>query len=405
MTSKLVLVLNCGSSSLKFAILNAENGNEKLSGLAECFYLPDTRIKWTLNGQKGSASLGAGGAHQQALDFIVDKLLKPNPELMANLCAVGHRVVHGGEHFTQSALIDESVIQGIEDCASLAPLHNPAHLVGIASARQSFPDLPQVAVFDTAYHQSMPESAYLYAIPYHLYRDHGIRRYGMHGTSHYFIAQQAAARLNKPVDTLNIISCHLGNGASVCAIKNGESVDTSMGLTPLEGLVMGTRSGDIDPAIIFHLHDTLGYSTDRINTMLTKESGLLGLTEQSSDCRFAEENYHQLPAAKRALDIFCYRLAKYIAGYGCAMDGQLDAIVFTGGIGENSGMVRELTLSRLSLMGLRLDPEANLAARFGNAGCITTPDSTPAWVIPTNEEWVIARDALALSDQSRSAQQ
>ncbi|GHA20854.1 acetate kinase [Oceanisphaera arctica] len=406
MTSKLVLVLNCGSSSLKFAILDAESGNERLSGIAECFYLPDTRIKWTLDGHKGSASLGAGAAHQQALDFIVDKLLMQNPVLMANLCAVGHRVVHGGEQFTQSVLIDESVIQGIEDCASLAPLHNPAHLVGIASARRSFPELPQVAVFDTAFHQSMPEPAYLYAIPYHLYREHGIRRYGMHGTSHYFIAQQAAERLNKPLAELNIISCHLGNGASVCAIKNGESVDTSMGLTPLEGLVMGTRSGDIDPAIIFHLHDTLGYSTDRINTMLTKESGLLGLTEHSSDCRFAEENYDQLPEAKRALDIFCYRLAKYIAGYGCALDGRLDAIVFTGGIGENSGLVRELTLSKLSLLGVKLDPEANLAARFGKAGRITTADSTPAWVIPTNEEWVIAQDALALSsEQHLSAQQ
>ncbi|PSJ44743.1 acetate kinase [Zobellella endophytica] len=399
MTSKLVLVLNCGSSSLKFAILDAESGSEKLSGLAECFYLPEARIKWKLDSEKGNAELGAGAAHQQALDFIVQNLLSPNPELMANLTAIGHRVVHGGEQFTRSALIDEAVIKGIEDCASLAPLHNPAHLVGIASARKSFPALPQVAVFDTAFHQTMPEQAYLYAIPYRLYREHGIRRYGMHGTSHYFIAQEAARVLNKPVAELNIISCHLGNGASVCAIKNGESVDTSMGLTPLEGLVMGTRSGDLDPAIIFHLHDVLGYSTDRINTLLTKESGLLGLTEQSSDCRFAEDNYHSLPEARRALDIFCYRLAKYIAGYGCALDGRLDAIVFTGGIGENSALVRELTLSRLALFGIALDPDANLAARFGKAGRITADGSLPVWVLPTNEEWVIAQDALALSRQ------
>lgn len=397
MTNKLVLVLNCGSSSLKFAILDAENGSEKLSGLAECFYLPDARIKWKLNGEKGSAELGAGAAHQQALDFIVASLLNPNPELLQGLVAVGHRVVHGGEQFTSSVLIDDTVIKGIEDCASLAPLHNPAHLVGIASARKSFPALPQVAVFDTAFHQTMPEQAYLYAIPYSLYREHGIRRYGMHGTSHYFIAQEAAGVLNRPVGELNIISCHLGNGASVCAIKNGESVDTSMGLTPLEGLVMGTRSGDIDPAIIFHLHDVLGYSTDRINTLLTKESGLLGLTENSSDCRFAEDNYHHLPEARRALDIFCYRLAKYIAGYTCALDGRLDAIVFTGGIGENSALVRELTLSRLALLGVTLDGDANLAARFGKAGCISQPGSLPVWVLPTNEEWVIAQDALALS--------
>ncbi|WP_375055787.1 acetate kinase [Zobellella sp. DQSA1] len=399
MTSKLVLVLNCGSSSLKFAILDAETGDEQLSGLAECFYLPEARIKWKLNGEKGSAELGAGAAHQQALDFIVHSLLAPNPELMHNLTAIGHRVVHGGEQFTRSVLIDESVIKGIEDCASLAPLHNPAHLVGIASARKSFPELPQVAVFDTAFHQTMPEQAYLYAIPYQLYREHGIRRYGMHGTSHYFIAQETASMLGKPVTELNIISCHLGNGASVCAIKNGESVDTSMGLTPLEGLVMGTRSGDIDPAIIFHLHDVLGYSTDRINTMLTKESGLLGLTENTSDCRFAEDNYHSLPEAKRALDIFCYRLAKYISGYSCALDGRLDGIVFTGGIGENSALVRELTLSYLGLLGFKLDADANLAARFGKAGRITTEGSTPAWVLPTNEEWVIAQDALALSGQ------
>ncbi len=404
MTSKLVLVLNCGSSSLKFAILDAESGEEKLSGLAECFYLPDARIKWKLDGHKGSAELGAGAAHQQALDFIEQQLLAPHPELVNNLVAIGHRVVHGGEQFTQSVLIDDAVIKGIEDCASLAPLHNPAHLIGIASARRSFATLPQVAVFDTAFHQSMPERAYLYALPYHLYRDQGIRRYGMHGTSHYFIAQQAAILLDKPLAELNIISCHLGNGASVCAIKNGQSVDTSMGLTPLEGLVMGTRSGDIDPAIIFHLHDTLGYSTARINDMLTKESGLLGLTERSSDCRFVEDNYDQLPEAKRALDLACYRLAKYIAGYSCAMDGRLDGIVFTGGIGENSSLFRELTLSYLSLLGVRLDPEANLAARFGKAGRITTADSTPAWVIPTNEEWVIAQDALALSEQSLSAQ-
>ncbi|WP_107851535.1 acetate kinase [Oceanimonas marisflavi] len=402
MSNDLVLVLNCGSSSLKFAILDAESGSEKLSGLAECFYLADARIKWKLNGNKAEAALGAGAAHQQALDFIVEQLLKPHPELLQGLVAVGHRVVHGGERFTRSVLIDDEVIQGIEDCASLAPLHNPAHLVGIASARNAFPALPQVAVFDTAFHQTMPEQAYLYAIPHSLYREHGIRRYGMHGTSHYFITQETARVLNKPVNELNIISCHLGNGASVCAVKNGQSVDTSMGLTPLEGLVMGTRSGDIDPAIIFHLHDALGYSVERINTLLTKESGLLGLTEQSSDCRFAEDNYAERPEAKRALDIFAYRLAKYIAGYTCALDGRLDAIVFTGGIGENSSLVRELTLSRLALLGVQVDDAANQAARFGQSGCISQAGSLPVWVLPTNEEWVIAQDALTLSQQEES---
>lgn len=400
MNSKLVLVLNCGSSSLKFAILNAENGHEKLTGVAECFYLPDARISWTLNGNKGITSLGDGAAHQEALNYIVDELLTPHPELLANLYAIGHRVVHGGEKFTESVLIDEDVIKGIEDCASLAPLHNPAHLVGIASAQRSFPNLPQVAVFDTAFHQTMPESSYLYALPYHLYKEHDIRRYGMHGTSHRFIAQQAAELLDKPQSELNIISCHLGNGASICAIKNGKSVDTSMGFTPLEGLVMGTRSGDIDPAIIFHLHDNLGYSVERINTMLTKESGLLGLTEKTSDCRYIAEHYDQEPAAKRAMDIFCYRVAKYIASYSCSLDGRIDAIVFTGGIGENSVLVREKVVQQLSLLGFTLDSEANSATRFGKQTCITTEDSVPAWVIPTNEEWVIAQDALALSMQT-----
>lgn len=403
MTSKLVLVLNCGSSSLKFAIIDAETGSEHLSGLAECFYLPDTRISWTLNGEKQSSDLGAKAAHQQALDFIVNRLLLPNPELLGNLVAVGHRVVHGGEQFTQSALINEAVINSIKDCASLAPLHNPAHLIGIASAQHSFPDLPQVAVFDTAFHQTMPEHAYLYALPYQLYQQQHIRRYGMHGTSHYFIAEQAAKLLHKPLNQLNIISCHLGNGASVCAIKNGQSVDTSMGLTPLEGLVMGTRCGDIDPAIIFHLHDNLGYSLERINTLLTKESGLLGLTEKTSDCRYIAEHYDSEPSAKRAMDIFCYRLAKYIASYSCALDGRLDAVVFTGGIGENSILVRAMTLAKLSLLGFKLDDTANQDARFGKTACITTPDSTPAWVIPTNEEWVIAQDALALAQAEHAA--
>ncbi|WP_341534306.1 acetate kinase [Oceanisphaera pacifica] len=400
--SKLVLVLNCGSSSLKFAILNADTGEEKLSGLAECFYQPDTRISWTLNGQKDSAFLGANKAHQEALDFIVNNLLISHPELMQHLTAVGHRVVHGGEKFTHSVIIDDAVIKGIKDCASLAPLHNPAHLIGIASARKSFPDLPQVAVFDTAYHQSMPESAYLYALPYKLYQDHDIRRYGMHGTSHFFIAQQAAKYLDKPLDKLNIISCHLGNGASVCAIKNGKSVDTSMGLTPLEGLIMGTRCGDIDPAIIFHLHDNLGYSLDSINTMLTKKSGLLGLTGHTNDCRYIAEHYDTEPEAKRAMDIFCHRLAKYIAGYTCTLDGRLDAIVFTGGIGENSILVRALTLKKLSLLGFELDQEANKNARFGKAACVSIPSSIPAWVIPTNEEWVIAQDAQRLAQSAHT---
>ncbi|GAM55620.1 acetate kinase [Vibrio ishigakensis] len=395
--SKLVLVLNCGSSSLKFAIVDAENGDEHLTGLAECLHLPEARIKWKLDG-KHEAELGNGAAHDEALSFIVDTILASKPELSQSLAAIGHRVVHGGEKFTESALITDDVLKGIEDCAALAPLHNPAAIVGIKAAQKAFPSLPMSAVFDTAFHQTMPQEAYLYALPYNLYKEHGIRRYGMHGTSHLFIAREAAEQLGKPANELNIINCHLGNGASVCAIRNGESVDTSMGLTPLEGLVMGTRCGDIDPAIIFHLHDSLGYTVDQINTMLTKESGLQGLTEVTSDCRFVEDNYGGKEEATRAMDVFCHRLAKYVAGYTATLEGRLDAIVFTGGIGENSGPIREMVLNRLGVFGIEVDGEANLKARFGGEGTITTADSRiPAMVISTNEELVIAEDTARLA--------
>ncbi|PJC85374.1 acetate kinase [Vibrio sp. HA2012] len=396
--SKLVLVLNCGSSSLKFAIVDAATGDEHLTGLAECLHLPEARIKWKLDG-KHEAQLGDGAAHDEALQFIVETILASKPELAEQLKAIGHRVVHGGEQFTQSALIDETVLQGIENAASFAPLHNPAHIIGIKAAQKAFPALQNVAVFDTAFHQTMPEEAFLYALPYKLYKEHGIRRYGAHGTSHLFITRETAERLGKPANELNIINCHLGNGASVCAIKNGQSVDTSMGLTPLEGLVMGTRSGDMDPAIIFHLHDTLGYSVEDINTMLTKESGLLGLTEVTSDCRFVEDNYGEKEEATRAMDVFCHRLAKYVAGYTSTLDGRLDAIVFTGGIGENSAPIREMVLNRLGVFGIEVDSEANLKARFGGEGVITTADSRiPAMVISTNEELVIAEDTARLTN-------
>ena len=397
MSHKLILVLNCGSSSLKFAIIDTISGDEKLTGLAECLHLENASIKWKLNGVKGSADLGNGSAHQEALYFIVNDILGSETELKASLHGIGHRIVHGGEKFTSSVLICDDVLRGIDECKALAPLHNPAHIVGIKAAQHAFPSLPNVAVFDTAFHQSMPEVAYLYALPYKLYKENGIRRYGMHGTSHYFISVEVAKKLGKPLNELNIINCHLGNGGSVCAIKNGKSVDTSMGMTPLEGLVMGTRCGDIDPAIIFHLHDELGYSLDEINTMLTKESGLLGLTEKSSDCRFVEDNYATDPAAKRAMDLYCYRLAKYIASYTAALDGRLDALIFTGGIGENSAPIRAMTLDRLSLLGFKVDNDANLKYRFGKEGVISAQGSTLAMVVSTNEEWVIAEDTLALT--------
>ncbi|CAO96240.1 acetate kinase [Erwinia tasmaniensis] len=399
MSSKLVLVLNCGSSSLKFAIIDPANGDEYLSGLAECFHLPEARIKWKLDGAKQEAALGAGAAHSEALNFMVKTILAQKPELSAQIAAIGHRIVHGGEKLTHSVVIDESVIQGIKDASSFAPLHNPAHLIGIDEALKNFPHLSDknVAVFDTAFHQTMPEESYLYALPYKLYKEHGVRRYGAHGTSHYYVTQEAAKALNKPVSELNIITCHLGNGGSVAAIRHGECVDTSMGLTPLEGLVMGTRSGDLDPAIIFFLHDTLGMNVGAINNMLTKESGLLGLTEVTSDCRYVEDNYDSKADAKRAMDVYCHRLAKYIGSYSAQMDGRLDAVIFTGGIGENSSMVRELTLNKLALLGIEVDAERNLAARFGKSGFINKEGTRPVLVLPTNEELVIAQDASRLT--------
>ncbi|MDP0328132.1 acetate kinase [Glaesserella parasuis] len=397
--SKNILILNCGSSSLKFAILDPASGDEKLSGLAENFNLVDARIKWKLNGEKGAADLGAGAAHSEALNYIVKNIL--SAELKDSIGAIGHRIVHGGEKYTSSIVITDEVVAGIKEAAAFAPLHNPAHLIGIEEAFKAFPELKEknVAVFDTAFHQTMPEHAYLYALPYSLYKEHGVRRYGFHGTSHYYVSREVAKVVGVEPSKVNVITCHLGNGASVAAIRNGECIDTSMGFTPLEGLVMGTRSGDLDPAIIFFMHNTLGMSVKEIEETLVKKSGLLGLTEVTSDCRYAEDNYATHADAKRAMDGFCYRLAKYIGAYMAVLgDDHLDAIVFTGGIGENAGLVRELTLNYLKLFGIKVDSEKNTAARFGKSGEITAADSAfRAFVIPTNEELVIAQDTACLA--------
>lgn len=397
--SKNILILNCGSSSLKFAILDPVSGDEKLSGLAENFNLVDARIKWKLNGEKGAADLGAGAAHSEALNYIVKNIL--SAELKNSIGAIGHRIVHGGEKYTSSIVITDEVVAGIKEAAAFAPLHNPAHLIGIEEAFKAFPELKEknVAVFDTAFHQTMPEYAYLYALPYSLYKEHGVRRYGFHGTSHYYVSREVAKVVGVEPSKVNVITCHLGNGASVAAIRNGECIDTSMGFTPLEGLVMGTRSGDLDPAIIFFMHNTLGMSVKEIEETLVKKSGLLALTEVTSDCRYVEDNYATHAEAKRAMDVFCYRLAKYIGSYMAALgDDHLDAIVFTGGIGENAGPVRELTLNYLKLFGIKVDSEKNMAARFGKSGEITAADSAfRAFVIPTNEELVIAQDTARLA--------
>lgn len=395
-SSSQVLVLNCGSSSLKFAIVDPRDGRALLSGIGESLGESSPRISWKCEGGKSQQPLEQGSGHTAVIRFLVEQILSQQPALKADLTAIGHRVVHGGEKFSHSVLIDQAVINAISECSALAPLHNPAHLLGIAAAASAFPNLPQIAVFDTAFHQSMPRHAYIYALPYSLYRDHGLRRYGMHGTSHRFVTERTAEILNLPLNETNLISAHLGNGASITAVKNGQSVDTSMGLTPLEGLVMGTRSGDVDPGLLMHLGNHLGFPIEQINSVLNKESGLLGISELSNDCRELEEAAEKgHTGALLALEIFCYRLAKYIASYYVPL-GEVDALVFTGGIGENSSLIREKVIEHLSGLGYRLAPERNLQARFGEEGLISADSSPVTLVVPTNEEWVIARDAAAL---------
>ncbi|MGR6979967.1 acetate kinase [Testudinibacter sp. P27/CKL/0425] len=398
MSKSTVLVLNCGSSSLKFAVIDAQTGENYLSGLAECFGLPDARIKWkdTVSHQ---VELSGGAAHTEALDFILRNILQPNKSLLASIKAIGHRIAHGGEQYTKAVIINDTVIQGIQAAVDFAPLHNPANLLGIHAALAAFPHLrtKNIAIFDTAFHTTMPKSAYLYALPKALYEQYGIRRYGFHGTSHDYVSKQAARLLQKPIDTLNIISCHLGNGSSVTAIKNGKSVDTSMGFTPCEGLVMGTRCGDLDPSILLFLMEKLSLSTSEVSNMLNKQSGFLGISGMSNDCRYLTEHYDTDSNAKNALDIYVHRLAKYIGGYSTLLNGRWDALVFTGGIGENSVLIRQLTVEKLSILGFELSREQNEKMCFGKTGVITSNNSLrPAWVIPTNEELVIAQQAMQL---------
>ena len=394
--SKLILVLNCGSSSLKGAVLNSENGDVLLSCLGEKLNLADAYITFKVNGQKERVDLSATPNHTGAVGAMLEKLKAMG--LDSQIGAIGHRVVSGGEEYSESVLIDDSVMAAIEKCIPLAPLHNPANLLGIRAAQDIFKGLPNVAVFDTAFHQTMPEHAYMYAIPRKFYRDLGVRRYGFHGTSYRFVAEEAANVLGADKNNLKLVIAHLGNGASITAVRNGKSMDTSMGLTPLEGLVMGTRSGDVDPSIFSFLADNLKLSTQQITDILNKESGLMGISELSSDCRVIEEeslNGHE--GAVLALEMFSYRLAKYVASMAVAAGG-LDALVFTGGIGENSDIIREKVLNYCEFLGCSVDKEANTAARFGKAGVITAAGSkVKAVVIPTNEELMIAQDTARLS--------
>ncbi|HCG6980212.1 acetate/propionate family kinase [Vibrio parahaemolyticus] len=396
MSNSFVLVINSGSSSLKFAVIDSVSGDAVLSGLGECFGLSDARMSWKFNGEKKEISIEGDDSHHK---IAIGKLVGLTEELglAQDIVAVGHRIVHGGEKFTKTVRITEEVTQEIEKLADLAPLHNPAGAIGIRAAVEAFPSLPQFAVFDTAFHQTMPQRAFTGAIAKELYTDFGIRRYGFHGTSHYFVSREAAKMINKPIEESSFISVHLGNGASVCAINNGESVDTSMGFTPLSGLMMGTRCGDLDPGIIEYLLKK-GWSQEKVFNSLNKASGFLGVSGLTSDARGileAMEEGHE--GAALAFQVFTYRVSKYIASYLAALDS-FDGIIFTGGIGENSMPIRREILKNLKLLGFVEDVKGNEDARFGNAGVIATSEllGAKAMVIPTNEEWVIAQQSVEL---------
>lgn len=392
-----ILVVNCGSSSIKYQLIEMPGEKPLARGVVEKIGEENSKLTHNYD-TKAYTEACRIADHRQAMALILDTLVSSQAGVIddiSEIAAVGHRVVHGGEEFTGSVIIDDNVIASVEKFADLAPLHNPPNLTGIQAAREKLPNVPQVACFDTAFHTSIPEVAYMYALPYELYEKYRIRRYGFHGTSHRYVARRCAQIMGKDKYDLNVITCHLGNGCSMAAVKDGRSVDTSMGLTPLEGLVMGTRSGDFDPAIIFYLADK-GYDIARLNKLCNKQSGLLGLSGESNDmrnlCELAEKNN---PRAALAIDIFCYRIIKYIGAYTAVL-GRVDAIVFTGGIGENATAVREKICDSLSGVGIKIDSAAN--ASGGNQhGEINSPQSrVKVFVIPTNEEAAIAADTYQL---------
>ncbi|MCI8559923.1 MAG: acetate kinase [Dorea sp.] len=393
-----VLVINCGSSSLKFQLINSESEKVLAKGLCERIGI-DGRLTYQPEGGDKAVSDLAMPTHTEAIQFVIDALTDAETGVVKSLSeigAVGHRVVHGGEKFASSVVITDEVKATIEECNDLAPLHNPANLIGINACEKLMPGTPMVAVFDTAFHQTMPEKAYMYGLPYEYYDKYKVRRYGFHGTSHSFVSKRAAELAGRPYDAMKTIVCHLGNGASICAVENGKSVDTSMGLTPLEGLVMGTRSGDIDPAILEFIAKKENLDIAGLMNMLNKKSGVQGLSDGlSSDFRDLEEGADNgNKCAEIALSVFCYRVAKYVGSYAAAMNG-VDMIAFTAGIGENSGTVRAKVCEYLGYLGISINSEAN--GKRGEEIVISTPDSkVTVMVIPTNEELAIARETVAL---------
>jgi acetate kinase len=390
---KIILVINSGSSSIKFSLINISGNKTIMTGMAEKLELDDAAMHIKLDGVKEDIAL-EGNDHAAAMQSLLKVLRQKG--LSQIITAIGHRVVHGGEKFKTATIINDEVIRAIEACTPFAPLHNPANLLGISVAMKTAPQLPQVAVFDTAFHQTLPEHAYLYAVPAQLYKEHSVRRYGFHGTSHQYVAQQAAKLLELPLNDSAFITAHLGNGASAAAILNGKSVDTTMGFTPLEGLVMGTRSGDIDPGLYPYIGKVLGLETDMVTDLLNKKSGLLGLSGLSSDVRELQDaaaNGHE--GAQLALKVFVHRLAKYIGALTVTLP-RVDALVFTGGIGENSALIRSMVLEYLQVLGYKEDAEKNKTAVGGKQAIITATGSARAMVINTNEELMIAMETAAL---------
>ncbi len=393
-----VLVINAGSSSLKYQLIDMENESVIAKGAIDRIGLEGSKLKHTAHGETTEIQKNMGN-HEEAIQLVLSTLTDEKIGVirsMDEIGAVGHRVVHGGDKFACSVKISDEVIAMMESLIDLAPLHNPANLQGIAACKAVMPNTPMVGVFDTAFHQTMPATSYIYGLPYEAYEKFKVRRYGFHGSSHRFVSQRCAEILGKKPEELKIISCHLGNGSSIAAVKGGKCMDTSMGLTPIEGLPMGTRCGNIDPAIIRFLMNKYGMDIDQMDAYLNKQSGMLGISGVSSDfrdlCAAAEEGNER---AQLALDIFCYHVKKYIGAYAAAMGG-VDAIVFTAGVGENTDTVRAASVEGLEFLGIKLDSEANKVR--GKEAVISTPDSkVKVLVIPTNEELVIARDTAELS--------
>jgi acetate kinase len=394
-----VLVLNCGSSSLKYQIINMETESLLAIGIAERIGIEGSFVKHEPIGKEKKVIKGDLHNHKEAIKVVLDALVDANYGVMESLDeinAVGHRVVHAGEKFSGSVIITQEVIDALEECSDLAPLHNPPNLMGIYACQEILPTVPMVGVFDTAFHQTMPKSSYLYALPYEYYEKYRVRKYGFHGTSHKYVAMKTAELLGKPFESLKIVTCHLGNGASMAAVMNGKSVDTTMGFTPLEGLAMGTRCGDLDPAIISFLMEKENLDINEVNNILNKKSGVLGISGISSDFRDIEEAASKgNERAKAALEFFNMRVTKYIGAYAAEMGG-LDAIVFTAGLGENSDTARKEICKTLTFMGATIDDQKNDGTR-GKEAIISTDDSSVKIVLmPTNEELMIARETKSL---------